>query len=61
MSKFQQEVLRLVGRQRRQVIAQDKVSMVEENNVRQGFLEHGNFLKLLSKLPDHVQPLVEPL
>jgi hypothetical protein len=38
-----------------------RFSMVEENNVRQGFLEHGNFLKLLSKLPDHVQPLVESL
>jgi integrase len=33
--------------------------MLAENNVRQGFLEHGDFLKLLDNLPDHLQPLVE--
>jgi integrase len=36
-----------------------KFQMLAENNVRQGFLEHGDFLKLLGSLPDHVQPLVE--
>jgi len=33
--------------------------MLAENNVRQGFLEHGDFLKLLENLPDHLRPLVE--
>lgn len=36
-----------------------KFSMLAENNVRQGFLEHGDFLKLVGSLPDHLQPLVE--
>jgi integrase len=36
-----------------------KFQMLAENNVRQGFLEHGDFLKLLGKLPSHLQPLVE--
>ncbi len=36
-----------------------KFQMLAENNVRQGFLEHGDFLKLLSNLPDHVGSLVE--
>ncbi len=36
-----------------------RFSMLEENNVRQGFLEHGDFLKLLSKLPAHLKPLIE--
>ena len=33
--------------------------MLAENNVRQGFLEHGDFLKLLGSLPEHLRPLVE--
>jgi len=33
--------------------------MLDENNVRQGFLEHGDFLKLLGKLPDRLKPIVE--
>jgi integrase len=36
-----------------------KFSMLAENNVRQGFLEHGDFLSLLGNLPDHLRPLVE--
>lgn len=36
-----------------------RFQMLAENNVRQGFLEHGDFLKLLGNLPDHLQPLVE--
>jgi len=36
-----------------------KFAMLAENNVRQGFLEHGGFVSLLSNLPDHLQPLVE--
>jgi integrase len=36
-----------------------RFSMLEENNVRQGFLEHAAFLALKGKLPEHLQPLVE--
>ena len=36
-----------------------KFQMLAENNVRQGFLEHGDFLSLVSNLPDHLQLLVE--
>jgi integrase len=36
-----------------------KFPMLEENNVRQGFVEHGQFLKLLDNLPDYLKPLVE--
>ena len=35
-----------------------RFQMLEENNVRQGFLEHGDFLTLLGNLPDHLKPLV---
>ncbi len=31
--------------------------MLAENNVWQGFLEHGDFLKLVGCLPDHLRPL----
>jgi integrase len=36
-----------------------RFQMLAENNVRQGFLEHGDFVSLLGNLPDHLQPLVE--
>ena len=36
-----------------------RFQMLAENNVRQGFLEHGDFLKLLGNLPEHLRPLVE--
>lgn len=36
-----------------------KFQMLDENNVRQGFLEHGDFLRLLAQLPDHLKPIVE--
>jgi hypothetical protein len=36
-----------------------RFQMLAENNVRQGFLEHGDFLTLLANLPDHLKPLVE--
>jgi integrase len=36
-----------------------RFQMLAENNVRQGFLEHGDFLKLLGNLPEHLEPLVE--
>jgi integrase len=36
-----------------------RFQMLAENNVRQGFLEHGDFLALLGNLPDHLRPLVE--
>lgn len=32
--------------------------MVRETNVRRGFLEYGNFRKLLAALPDYLKPLV---
>lgn len=38
-----------------------KFPMLEENNVRQGFVEHGQFVKLLDNLPDYLKPLVELL
>ena len=36
-----------------------RFQMLAESNVRQGFLEHGDFLKLLSNLPEYLRPLVE--
>jgi len=36
-----------------------RLQMLEGERVRQGFLEHGDFLVLLSKLPDHLKPVVE--
>ena len=36
-----------------------RFGMLEENNVRQGFLEHGDFLSLLGNLPGHLTRIVE--
>lgn len=36
-----------------------RFEMLDENNVRQGFLERGDFLKRLGKLPDQLKPIVE--
>ena len=36
-----------------------RFQMLDENNIRQVFLEHGDFLKLLGKLPDRMKPIVE--
>jgi integrase len=36
-----------------------KFYMLDGEKVRQGFVEHGDFLRLLGELPDHIQPLVE--
>ena len=36
-----------------------KLEMLEENNVRESFLEHGSFVSLLSNLPEAVRDLVE--
>jgi integrase len=36
-----------------------RFQMLSENNVRQGFLEHGDFLNLLENLPDDLRPLIE--
>src|SRR5215831_14862168 len=36
-----------------------RFQMLDENNVRQGFLEHGDFVKLLGKLPGHLKPIAE--
>jgi integrase len=36
-----------------------RFQMLAENNVRQGFLEHGDFLELVGNLPEHLRPLVE--
>jgi len=33
--------------------------MLDGEKVRQGFLEHGDFLKLLGTLPDYLKPVVE--
>jgi integrase len=33
--------------------------MLDGEKVRQGFLDHGDFLRLLGELPEHIQPLVE--
>lgn len=38
-----------------------RLQMLEENNVRQGFLEHGDFMGLLDNLPDHLKPIIEYL
>jgi hypothetical protein len=36
-----------------------KLEMLEENNVRESFLDHGSFVSLLSNLPEPVRDLVE--
>ena len=36
-----------------------KFQLLEGERVRQGFLEHGEFLLLLGHLPEHLQPVVE--
>jgi integrase len=36
-----------------------RFQMLAENNVRQGFLEHGDFLELVGNFPEHLRPLVE--
>src|SRR5262249_30010820 len=36
-----------------------KFQLLEGERVRQGFLEHGEFLLLLGNLPEHLQPVVE--
>jgi integrase len=36
-----------------------KLEMLAENNARESFLEHGNFMTLLSNLPEAVRDLVE--
>src|SRR5215510_7976366 len=33
--------------------------MLDGDRVRQGFVEHGDFVRLLAELPDHLKPLVE--
>jgi site-specific recombinase XerD len=35
--------------------AKPHIPMLEENNARQGFLDHGDFLKLKAKLPAYLQ------
>ncbi len=36
-----------------------KFKMLDGEKVRQGFLEHGDFLRLLDSLPDYLKPVVE--
>src|SRR5262249_38426909 len=36
-----------------------KFTMLEGETVREGFCEHGDFLRLVPELPDHIRPLVE--
>jgi hypothetical protein len=31
------------------------IPLLEENNARQGFLDHGSFLALRAALPDHLK------
>ena len=38
-----------------------RFKMLEGEKVRQGFLEHGDFLNLLGNLPDYLEPVVELL
>ena len=36
-----------------------KFTMLEGETVREGFCEHGDFLRLVPELPDHIRPLIE--
>src|SRR5262249_59245483 len=36
-----------------------KISLLEENNARQGFLDHAGFLALCENLPDHLKDPVK--
>ena len=37
------------------LVSKPYIEMLEENNARQGFLDHGDFLKLRDKLPDYLK------
>src|SRR5262245_42124836 len=39
--------------------ARPKFTMLEGETVREGFCEHGDFLRLVPELPDHLRPLIE--
>ncbi len=47
-----------LGLQAQKLIARPYVPHLEENNVRRGFFEHGDFIKVRDKLPEHLRPLV---
>jgi integrase len=51
-------MLRL-GRRAKLVGRVPEVSLLEENNVRTGFLEDGEFVALRDELPEHLRPLLE--
>jgi integrase len=36
-----------------------KFNMLDGERVRQGFVDHGDFLRLLGELPEHIRPIVE--
>jgi integrase len=36
-----------------------KFNMLDGEKVRQGFVDHGDFLRLVAELPEHLKPLVE--
>ena len=54
-----------LGRMLSLAVSTDKLSrkpkfkLLEGEKVRQGFMEHGDFVRLLTKLPDHLRPLIE--
>jgi integrase len=39
--------------------ARPKFTMLDGETVREGFVEHGDFLRLVPELPDHIRPLIE--
>jgi len=40
------------------LLSKPYIPMLQENNVRQGFFEYPQLLEILSRLPEHVQPVV---
>ena len=41
-----------------EVLAKDNIPKLEENNVRQGFFHHWDYMRLKTALPDYLKPIV---
>jgi hypothetical protein len=47
-----------LGIETERIVRKPYIAMLEENNVRSGFFEHGEFIAFRSALPDYLKPVV---
>jgi site-specific recombinase XerD len=47
-----------LGVEHRKVVNPPRIKTLNENNVRSGFFEHADFLRLRDALPEHVRPVL---